>query len=108
MSSNKEARLAAALGAVAMLVIPAAVAAAAFTTRVQLLPAVYVAVPVAFVTGLLAVAVYRRARAELERSVRRVSERPVRIARFLALAGLYLAVTGALALGFYGLLHVTA
>ena len=91
-----------------MLVIPAAVAAAAFTTRVQLLPAVYVAVPVAFVTGLLAVAVYRRARAELERSVRRVSERPVRIARFLALAGLYLAVTGALALGFYGLLHVTA
>ena len=108
MSSNKEARLAAALGAVAVLVIPAAVAAAAFTTRVQLLPAVYVAVPVAFVTGLLAVAVYRRARAELERSVRRVSERPVRIARFLALAGLYLAVTGALALGFYGLLHVTA
>jgi hypothetical protein len=65
-------------------------------------------VPVAFVTGLGAVASYRRARAKLERSVFRVSERRVRVARFLALAGLYLAVTGALALGFYGLLHVTA
>jgi hypothetical protein len=40
--------------------------------------------------------------------VRRLSERPVRVARFLALTGLYLGVTGALALGFYGLLHVTA
>jgi hypothetical protein len=40
--------------------------------------------------------------------VRRAAARSVRIARFLALAGLYLAVTGALALGFYGLLHVTA
>jgi len=108
MSSNKEARLAAALGAVAVLAIPGAVAAAAFTTRVKLLPAVYIAVPVAFVVGLAGIAVYRRARAALERSVRRVSERPVRIARFLALTGLYLAVTGALALGFYGLLHVTA
>ena len=108
MSSSREAQLAAALGAVAVLAIPAAMAAAAFTTKVQLLPAVYVAVPVAFVAGLCGVAAYRRARAALERSVRRVSERPVRIARFLALAGLYLAVTGALALGFYGLLHVTA
>jgi hypothetical protein len=108
MSGSREARLAAALGAVAVLAIPVAGAAAAFTTKIQLLPAVYVAVPVAFVAGLAAVAIYRRARAELERSVRRVSERPVRIARFLALAGLYLAVTGALALGFYGLLHVTA
>jgi hypothetical protein len=108
MSGSREARLAAALGAVAVLAIPVAVAAAAYTTKVRLLPAVYVAVPVAFVVGLAAVAAYRRARAELERSVRRATARSVRIARFLALAGLYLAVTGALALGFYGLLHVTA
>jgi hypothetical protein len=108
MSGSKGARLAAVLGTVALLAIPAAVAAAAFTTVVQLLPAVYVAVPVAFVSGLGGFAAYRRARARLERSVLRVSERPVRVARFLALAGLYLAVTGALALGFYGLLHVTA
>jgi hypothetical protein len=108
MSGSRHARLAAALGAVAMLAIPAGVAAAAFTTRVQLLPALYIAVPAAFVIGLGAIGAYRRARAELERSVRRVGERPVRIARFLALAGLYLSVTGALALGCYGLLQVTA
>ena len=96
------------LGVIAVLVIPSAVAAAAFTTRVQLLPAVYVAVPVAIVIGLGAVAAYRRARAKLDRSVRRAAERSVRIARFFALAGLYVAVTGGLALGFYGLLHVTA
>jgi hypothetical protein len=108
MSGSRDARIAAVLGGVALLAIPAGVAAAAFTTVVQLLPAVYVAVPVAFVSGLGAVGAYRRARAKLEKSVRRVSERSVRVARFLALAGLYLAVTGALALGFYGLLHVTA
>ncbi len=108
MSGSREARLAVALGAIAVLAIPVAGACAALTARVQLLPAVYVAVPVAFVAGLGAVAAYRRARAELERSVRRVGEGPVRAARFLAFAGLYLAVTGALALGFYGLLHLTA
>jgi hypothetical protein len=32
--------------------------------------------------------------------------RVVRTARFLAFAGLYVAVTAALALGFYGLLHL--
>ena len=108
MSSNREVRLALVLGAVAVLAIPVAGAVAAFTTAVQLLPAVYVAVPVAFVAGLAAVAAYRRARSRVERSVRRAGERPVRAARFLALAGLYLAVTGALALGFYGLLHLTS
>jgi len=108
MSGSREARLAAALGAVAVFAIPVAVAAAAFTTKIQLLPAVYIAVPAAFVVGLAALGLYRRARAQLEQSVRRLSERSVQVARFLALTGLYLSVTGALALGFYGLLHVTA
>jgi len=108
MSGSRDTRLALALGALAVLAIPLAGLCAAFTTRVQLLPAVYVAVPVACLAGLGAVAAYRRARAKLERSVRRVGERPVQVARVLALAGLYLAVTGALALGFYGLLHLTA
>ena len=108
MSSNREIRLAIALGVVAVLAIPLAGLAAAFTTAVKLLPAVYVAVPVAFVAGLAAIAAYRRARSQVERSVRRVGERPVRAARFLALAGLYLAVTGGLALGFYGLLQLTS
>ena len=108
MSGSRAARLAAALGALAVLAIPVAGACAALTRSVQLLPAVYVAVPVAFLAGLGAVAAYRRARAELERSVRRVGEGTVGVARWLALGGLYVAVTGALALGFYGLLHLTS
>jgi hypothetical protein len=38
--------------------------------------------------------------------VRRTGASAVRAARFLAYTGLYLAVTGALALGFYGVLHL--
>ena len=56
--------------------------------------------------ALGAVTAYRRARTKLDRSVRRAGERAVRAARFFAYAGLYLAVTGALALGFYGALHL--
>jgi hypothetical protein len=108
MSSSSEARLAAVFGALAVLAIPAAGAAAAFTTQVKLLDAVYVAVPAAFVLGLIAFSLYRRARAKLERSVHRRGQRSVRAARFLAFAGLYLAMTGALALGFYALLHVAS
>ena len=103
MSGSSESRLAVVLGAFAVLAIPLAAACAAFTTRVHLLGAVYVAVPLAFLAGLGAVAAYRRARAELNRSVRQVGAGRVRVGRWLALAGLYLAVTGALALGFYGL-----
>ena len=98
--------LGAVFGALALLAIPAAAAAAAFTTRITLLHAVYVAVPAAFVLALVAFAAYRRARSRLERSVRRPGVRIVRTARFLAFAGLYVAVTGALALGFYGVLHL--
>jgi hypothetical protein len=106
MSSSRPAGFSAAFGVLALLAIPAAGAAAAFTTRITLLHAVYVAVPAAFVLALVAFAAYRRARARLERSVRRAGVRIVRTARFLAFAGLYVAVTGALALGFYGLLHL--
>lgn len=108
MSSSSEARLAVGLGVVAIAAIPVAAAAAAFTSTVDLLNAVYVGVPVALVAGFAAVGVYRRARAQLERTVRRSGERLVRTARMLAFVGLYLGVTGALALGFYGLLHATS
>jgi hypothetical protein len=105
-SSRPAAFFAALLGLVAVLAIPAAALAAAYTDRVTLLEAVYVAVPVAFVAALCALAAYRRARARLDRSVRRVGSGAVRTARFLAFTGLYLAVTGGLALGFYGMLHL--
>jgi hypothetical protein len=106
MSSSKWAAVGTALGLVAVAAIPAAGAVAAFADRVTLLHAVYVAVPVAFVAGLGAFAAYRRARGRLDRSVQRSGMRFVRVARIFAFAGLYLAVTGGLALGFYGLLHL--
>src|SRR5262245_59664360 len=104
-SSRPAAFFAALLGLIAVLAIPAALAAA-YTDRVTLLEAVYVAVPVAFVAALCALAAYRRARTKLDRSVKRAGSGAVRTARFLAFTGLYLALTGALALGFYGVLHL--
>src|SRR5438045_1125115 len=107
MSSSRPAAGAATVfGALAVLAIPAAGLVSVSTTRVTLLRAVYVAVPVAFVAALIAIAAYRRARAKLERSVRRAGSRLVRLARLLAYAGLYVAVTGGLALAFYGVLHL--
>jgi hypothetical protein len=108
MSSSSGARLAVGLGVVAVLAIPIALIAAAFLSTIDLLDAAYAGVPVALVAGLAAVGAYRRARARLERTIRRSGERVVRTARALAFAGLYLGVVGALALGFYGLLHSTS
>ncbi|HEY3921073.1 MAG TPA: hypothetical protein VGL76_03065 [Gaiellaceae bacterium] len=106
MSSSRAARFAVFCGAAAVLAIPVGLAAAAVSSKVMLLPAVYVSVPVSLAAGLAAVGAYRRARAQLERRVRRPGEHLVRAARLLAFAGLYFAAIGALALGFYGLLHV--
>jgi hypothetical protein len=106
MSGSRGGPLAVALGAVAVAAVPAACALAAFSARVPLLRAVEASVAVAVAAGLASVAAYRRARAAVERSVRRRGERTVRVARLLALAGLYLGVTGALALAFYGLLRL--
>ncbi|HZO96581.1 MAG TPA: hypothetical protein VFB42_04335 [Gaiellaceae bacterium] len=92
----------------ALLAIPAAGAAAALSSRATLLQSVYVAVPASFVAGVCSLAASRRARARLERSVFRAGERLVRTARVTGFAGLYAAVTGGLALGFYGLLHLTS
>jgi hypothetical protein len=103
-SSRTPARIAVVLGAVALLAIPAA-GVAAWQTTVTLLRALYVAVPVAIVAGLLAVVVARRARFQLERSVRRAGERLVRTSRWLAWSGLYVGVTGGIALAFYGVLR---
>jgi hypothetical protein len=108
MSGSRPAGVSLLLGLVAILAIPAAGAVSAYTSRWTLLQCVYVAVPVAFGAGLASVSAYRRARARLERSVLRQREGLVRVSRFAGFAGLYLAVTGGLALGFYGLLHLTA
>jgi hypothetical protein len=105
MSSSKvTARVAIVLALISILAIPVA-AVLAWKTSLLLLRSLYVAVPVAIVCGLVALSLSRRARYRLDRSVRRAGERIVRTSRWLAWSGLYVGVTGALALVFYGVLR---
>jgi hypothetical protein len=90
------------LGALALLAIPAGIVAAQYLNGIALLRALYVAVPAACVLAVVAVACARRARFHAARSPRGGS---VRAARFLAWAGLYAGITGALALAVYGALR---
>jgi hypothetical protein len=105
-SSSAAARAGVLLGVLAVAAIPGTVAASHIGHGVTLLRSLEIGVPVAFVLGLVAVAVVRRARFRVDRSVTRRGERLVRLARFLAWTGIYVATTGAIALGFYGLLVV--
>ena len=106
MSSSKRAGSAAVVfGALAVLAIPAAVLGARHLNGVTLLRALYVAVPAACLFGLIAVLVARRARLAAARSVRPDAAAPGRFVRWLAWAGLYVGITGALALAVYGALR---
>jgi hypothetical protein len=57
--------------------------------------------------GLIAIVLARGARIRVERSLSRVGEGTARAGKWLGLLGLCLALTAALALGFYGLLLLT-
>lgn len=92
------------LGVLALATLPLGAFISNTVKGIGLLKATEFAVPVALVLGLTAVGAARRARFSLERSVRRSGENVVRVARFLAWTGLYIACSGAIALGFYGLL----
>jgi hypothetical protein len=100
MSSSKGATF---FGALAVLAIPAAVAASRWVNGVSLLRGLYVAVPASFVLALIALAARRRARFRRARSV--YATAGSRWETILAWAGLYVAVTGALALAVYGALR---
>jgi|SRR4051794_10297413 hypothetical protein len=104
--SSRRAAAAIVLGSLAVAAIPVGVAAAWRLEDVDLLQAVEIAVAVAIVLGLLAVSVGRRARYRVDRSVSRRGEGVVRVARAVAWLGLYLGISGAVALGFYGLLVI--
>ena len=88
-----------------MLALPAAIAASKLLKLAQLLHAVEIGVPAAFLLSLVAVSASRRARYRLDRSVFRGGARTVRLGRFLAWTGMYLTLVGALALAFYGALR---
>ena len=81
---------------------------AALLGSVKILPAALVSVPAAFVFGLCGISASRRARFRLSRSVARKGERTVRFSRILVWTGLYMALVGAIALGFYGLLRAAS
>jgi uncharacterized membrane protein YfcA len=104
--SRAAARAAIVLGALALAAIPAGVLVANSAGSVELLQAELVAVPVAVVLGLAALSLARRARYRLDRSVHRRGRRKVRVARWVAWAGLYAGITGALALAVYGVLRL--
>jgi hypothetical protein len=106
MSGGKAAaRGAVVLGMLALAALPAAVAVAQYSQGIGLLRALYVGVPVAAVLGLAAIAAARRARFTRARSVRQEGAWLVRFARALAFLGAYAGLTGALALGVYGVLR---
>ena len=109
MSNSRALRFVAILfGAIALLAVPAAVAAAIVVPNLDVLPALVVAVPIAFICGLIGISAARRARFKIDRSVYRAGDRTVRFARVLVWAGLYVSVVSALALGFYGLLRAAS
>jgi hypothetical protein len=105
MRSSNPARIAAIVfGTLAVLAIPASVLAALFVPSVNVLPALVIAVPTAFVLAVFGISAARRARYRVERSVYRSGEGTVRFGRFLVWSGLYLSIVGALALAFYSVL----
>jgi len=95
-------------GLLALAAIPVAVVVSSTRPELRLLQALEIAVPIGFVLGLIAVLLSRRARLRLERSVRRNGARLVRTARLVAWSGVYVSVTGALALAFYGILRASS
>ena len=103
-SSKAAARAAELLGALAVVAIPVGVLLAQQLQSLRLLETLYAVVPLSVLLGLLAVALSRRARFAAARSVR-ADAAPLRLARFLAWAGTYVGVTGALALAVYGILR---
>jgi hypothetical protein len=105
MSSSNGGRVAILFGTLAIAALPVAVAVAWRRPEISLLQATEVGVPVSFGLGVVAVVIARRARFRLDRSITRRGARLVRAGRMLAWTGIYLAVAGGVALGFYGLLN---
>src|SRR5215471_16449155 len=97
---NARAWLAVAVGVLAVLTVPAAIAVAHYR-GISLFHAAWSAIP-AFLLGVVAIALSRAARRRTERTIGRVGGRRVtRIGRLLGALGIYLALAAALSLGVY-------
>jgi hypothetical protein len=101
---NHRASLALVSAIVGVVSVPAAVVLARQSARVGLLDAEW-AVPVALVCCVGALLFARGARSEIERTLERAGgQRRVRASRWLAVAGISIALAAAIAVGFYHLL----
>jgi hypothetical protein len=101
---NDRARASVALGVLAVLVIPAGLALAAYSSTIDLIH-VAVAIPLAAVLGIAAMALSRGARRHSQISLGRIGGTGLARAGWITgLLGLYLAAIAALAVGFFGLL----
>ncbi len=102
-SSRARARVALFLGLLALLTLPAAIEVAARSKRIGLLDAAY-AVPVAFLLGLVALIMARRARSNLRWIQLRDDGTGIASAAVVVAAvAVCLALAAALSVGFYGL-----
>jgi hypothetical protein len=109
MSDSKAAAGAAIVfGLLALAAIPVAVVVSSARPELRLVQALEIAVPIGFVLGLIAGLLSRRARLRFERSLRRNGARLVRTARVVAWSSVYVAITGGLALAFYGILRASS
>ena len=98
MSSSRAGAL---IGALGVLAVPAAVIAPRVVGGVTLLGALYYAVPLALVLGLVALAVSRRARFSAQRTVFANRAGPVRSARILAWLAVYIGITSGISIAVY-------
>jgi hypothetical protein len=88
--------------------MPAAIAASQRLEEYELIDAGY-AIPVGAVLGVAAVALARRARLRIERTLGRAGgRRPARVGRLLGLLGFCLATSAAIAIATYAVLNVVS
>jgi hypothetical protein len=105
MTSSSRSVVAALLGLLAIAAIPCGALAAQELQSVGLLQSLYVCVPLAIVLGLIAVLVARAARLDAARSVFGGRRGIARLAQILAWTGLWIGITGGVALAVYGALR---
>lgn len=104
-ASKTTAKAAATAGVVAVVAIPAGILASRWISGVNLLQSLYYSVPFSIVVSLIALLGSRRARIGAQRTVFQDQVGPVRAARRLAWFGVYMAVTGAMAVAVYWILR---
>jgi hypothetical protein len=103
-SSNHRASLAALLGVVAVAAVPAAVLVSKRLARVTLVQAGW-AVPIAALAGIVAMLFARGAEGRIQATLERAGGAGrAKLGRRLGFAGICIAVSGAIAVGFYELL----